>query len=148
MAAPAGMDASKAASVAPLDAADAKQSRGTSFRCRPNTSQCVSVLLILAVSKDMMLWLQLCSRHRQLHAALDGNPVKCVKVLLLFLSARFCRTELLRFARWPLSGIPGLQSRVGRDSGGFLGGDGSGGVPCAAGCERLGNCNRDSGACE
>ena len=60
----------------------------------------------------------------------------------------WCRTELLCLARWPLSGIPGLQSRVGRDTGGFLGGDGSGGVPCAAGCERWGNCNRDSGTCE
>ena len=46
--------------------------------------------------------------------------------------------------RWPLQG-----SQQGAGAAGSAA-DGSpqGGVPCADGCERHGNCNRDSGRCE
>lgn len=60
--------------------------------------------------------------------------------------------------RWPLQGIPGVKAKAGATSGSNGGGDpaagstadgtGQGGVPCAKGCERHGNCNRDSGRCE
>lgn len=51
--------------------------------------------------------------------------------------------------RWPLQGI-GRVAGKGDAAASVEAADGTpqGGLPCAAGCEEHGNCNRDSGRCE